>query len=367
MFLFVGALRFVFAPFFAGGDVATCGVVGRLCCGSGRLGVNYWVGRHVAVVRGELGSLRRWFIPCSVDRRRMPPLARYERGGFVRLLGGGVWVDVGAVRGTEVGGVVARLAERWRVCGGRDVYSLARCVGVAVGSLVDVVVLLRGLFPNLVEVYSGGVSFDEFLRGFGVGGAVDAGVLWEEARRFVRGGVVVPNLGLLPRGRYVSVRSRAARYAIPPILSYADFKNAVVADVGSGFGTKGAASLRWGARHVVLLDVDEAVLRERGSGLLVDRVVADAHMLPLRDRAADVVIFWNVLNFLSDPDRAVEEVGRVARREVVFSVYNAASGRQISYGEFLEVLSRWGVPKAVRRLGNSQMQAVVRRHEDPGP
>jgi len=137
-----------------------------------------------------------------------------------------------------------------------------------------------------------------------------------------------------------------------------------VADVGSGFGTKGAASLRWGAKYVVLLDIDVEVLKSRGNGLLIDKVVADAHMLPLRTKSIDVTVFWNVLNFLARPNEAVEEIRRVTRREVVFSTYNAGSGRYIAFREFISIASRWGVPKVAKRLGNTQFQAVVEIYED---
>jgi len=133
-----------------------------------------------------------------------------------------------------------------------------------------------------------------------VGRSVPADLLWEEARRFVKRGLVFP--GFLPRAVRV-VRSHTARYSIPTLLAHADFKDAVVADVGSGFGTKGAASLRWGAKYVVLLDIDVEVLKSRGNGLLIDKVVADAHMLPLRTKSIDVAVFWNVLNFLARPTR----------------------------------------------------------------
>lgn len=363
VFLFVGALRFLFAPFFTNVNEVTCDVIKTLCCAEGRYGVNYWVGDLVSIVRAELGNLRRWYIPCAVDKRRMPPLARYELLGFVEVGKDAIRVNVENMHVIPLVRAVAKLVERWRVCGVRDVYTLSRCVDVPVGVLVDIVILLRALFPNLLEVYRGGSTLNDlFVK---LGRVVKADMLWGAAREFVKNGVVVPNFSLLPRRRVVkSVRSKASRYAIPPLLAYADFKDSVVADVGCGFGTKGAASIRWGARHVVLIDVDVTILRERGNGLLIDRVVADAHMLPLRERSIDVTIFWNVLNFLDEPEKAIREIARVTRREVVFSVYNATSGRYVSYGEFLKAASMWGTPKVVKRLGNSQFQAIVKRYED---
>ncbi|MEM0183723.1 MAG: class I SAM-dependent methyltransferase [Thermoproteus sp.] len=161
----------------------------------------------------------------------------------------------------------------------------------------------------------------------------------------------------MSRLRVVKVRSPFTRQKVPAIFDQADFLGAVVADVGAGYGAKGEYAVRRGARYAVLIDVDETALRER-DGLGLDRVVADAHMLPLRDRSADVVIFWNVLQFLHDEERALAEVARTARRLILFSVYNAASGRRYTWSEFLERARKLGTPIHWRR-GYAQHQAVV--------
>ncbi|MEZ0249016.1 MAG: class I SAM-dependent methyltransferase [Thermoproteus sp.] len=159
----------------------------------------------------------------------------------------------------------------------------------------------------------------------------------------------------------LKVRSPLTRRAVPSIFGQADFGGAVVVDIGAGYGAKGMYAAKRGARHVVLLDVDEEALREPDD--TVDKVVGDAHFLPFKDGAADVAIFWNVLQFLHDEERALGEVARVARRYVVFSVYNAASGRRYTWEEFLERARGLGSLVRWRRLGNVQFQAVVRRED----
>ena len=358
----MGALRLVLLPLLTNRAEADCSELRKFCCGDGKLAANYWVGDRVAVVEAQLGNLRRGQIPCAVDRRRMPPLARYEDYDLVRVAESRVHVDVGKLLRYPLFRVAKRVVDSLGFCGARDVASFATCAGLPEAAAVDAIALLRLLFPNLLEVHNA-VSFNELLARWGVGRAVPADLLWEEARKFVRRGFVLPSLRSLPRTVRV-VRSQAARYSIPALLAHADFKDAVVADVGSGFGTKGAASLRWGAKYVVLLDIDVEVLKSRGNGLLIDKVVADAHMLPLRTKSIDVAVFWNVLNFLARPNEAVEEIRRVTRRETVFSTYNAGSGRYIAFREFISIASRWGVLKVMKRLGNTQFQAVVRIYED---
>jgi len=84
-------------------------------------------------------------------------------------------------------------------------------------------------------------------------------------------------------------------------------------------------------------------------------------MLPIREKGVDITISWNVFPFLRDEVKALEELKRVVRREIVLSVYNVASAyRRYSYVDFLDIVLRLGKPKVVRRFAHQQFQAVVR-------
>jgi ubiquinone/menaquinone biosynthesis C-methylase UbiE len=65
---------------------------------------------------------------------------------------------------------------------------------------------------------------------------------------------------------------------------------------------------------------EAARLRRRGPFVL-----ADAHRLPLRDRAVDVAALIATLEFLDSPARALEECVRVAERGLVLVVLNRHS------------------------------------------
>jgi len=222
-----------------------------------------------------------------------------------------------------------------------------------------------------LEIYRN-LSFSEKLGD--VGRLLRKEDYWADLYYYIETGYITPNEFLIKPSFYSQdviilrkVRGFVARYSIPRLLHLVDFRDAVVADIGCGYGTKGAFGIRNGARHVVLLDIDEKVLRERGNGLLIDKVVADAHALPIRDKAIDVSIFWNVLPFLKDEEKVLNEVKRITRREVAVSVYNAVSAfRRYSYADFLEIVLRLGKPKAIRKIGRNQFQAVVRyAHQNP--
>lgn len=162
------------------------------------------------------------------------------------------------------------------------------------------------------------------------------------------------------------IRSGSSKYSVPSILNLVNFNNAVVADIGCGFGVKGGTyGLRRGASFVILIDIDEDVLRLRRSGWAVDRVVADARRLPLRDYSIDVAIFWNVINFIRDKESSINEVKRVSRREVVFSAYNAINAYwNYDYENFMIDALKLGRPVIIRRVSNTQFQAVVRVAHD---
>jgi SAM-dependent methyltransferase len=351
------ASRLLLAPTITHSDEVNCNLVSRLVGGGERLTANFWVEDIVAVVRAKVGNLRRYEVPCAVDVRRMPPLRRYVDMGLAEIRNGVLVVRRDAVTDTPLGRAVAKTVSCLSTRP-TPVKKVAECAGMDVAKTAFVVSLLRVLYPATLEIF-GGYSADSVFAQYGVGAKLPAREMWDEITKLAERGIVVPNPALIRGGRPTVVRSRAAKYSIPPILAAVDYRDAVVLDVGSGFGTKGAATIRWGARHVILLDIDETILRARGNGLLIDRIVGDAHMLPIRSRGVDVAIFWNVYNFLHRPEEAVAEIKRVAKRAVAFSVYNALSGRYVDYRQFLDTASKWGRVKAVRRLGDSQYQAVV--------
>ncbi|MEM4438737.1 MAG: class I SAM-dependent methyltransferase [Pyrobaculum sp.] len=345
----VGATRLLFLPLFH--RPITCEALSDLTNGRA---VNYKTDDYLIVVEGGIGPITQYKIPCVLDIKRMPPLKRYIEAGFLTKdfkRGPNYAVIEFYYR------VVATVYRAMKWCSG-DIHTFSNCVGVPEGEVKKAIGILRTLYPSLLEISYGNIFFRDKLGN--KGRLIRRDDYWSDLYYFIENGVITTSK---KPERYVVrlVRSHAARYSIPPILDKVDFRDAVVSDIGSGFGTKGAYGIRRGARYVLLIDIDEKILRQRGSGLLVDRIVADAHFLPLRNKSVDVVILWNVLQFLSDEIKALSEVKRIVRREVVLSVYNAVSGlRRYSYNDFIERAVNLGRLKVLRRYGNNQFQAIVR-------
>jgi len=353
----VGAVRLLFLPLL-GFDVSckTLDIITR------NKTVNYKTDRYAVVVGNGVGKLSEFRVPCILDERRMPPLRRYIDLGLLRadFKRGPNYSILEAFFGNIT---VIYHSLKW--CSG-NIYDIAKCTKMPESKAKEALALLRTLYPSLFEIHRN-LPFSEQLGD--VGRLLRKEDYWTDLYYYIETGYIISNEFLIKPSfyKFKKVRGFIAKYSIPQLLYLVDFRDAVVADIGCGYGTKGAFGIRHGARHVVLLDIDEEVLRERGNGLLIDKVVADAHTLPIRDKAIDVSIFWNVLPFLKDEEKVVNEVKRVTRREVAVSVYNAVSAfRRYSFADFLEIVLRLGKPKAVRRIGRNQFQAIVRHaHQNP--
>jgi SAM-dependent methyltransferase len=120
-----------------------------------------------------------------------------------------------------------------------------------------------------------------------------------------------------------------------------------ILDLGCGTGHFTHRLTARGAR-VIGLDRSPAMLREaRARAGAAALLLADAHRLPLADRAVDLVVAVTALEFLDEPRRALAEAVRVADRGVV-----------------VVALNRWSVGGLSRRLGAQRRGALLGRARD---
>jgi SAM-dependent methyltransferase len=123
-----------------------------------------------------------------------------------------------------------------------------------------------------------------------------------------------------------------------------------VLDVGSGTGHFIPWLAERGLRPIGLDRAPAmlACLRRRLPGCPL--LLADAHALPLRDRAVDLVLFVTTIEFLDDPRRALVEAVRVAR-----------------VGVLALALNRWSLGGLSRRVGPASRDAWLRHARDLSP
>jgi ubiquinone/menaquinone biosynthesis C-methylase UbiE len=106
-----------------------------------------------------------------------------------------------------------------------------------------------------------------------------------------------------------------------------DLDVATVLDVGAGNGYFTWLLEAWGP--TVAVDFARTMLLQHPAKL---RVQADALRLPFGDRAFDVTFCGNLLHHLDDPEAAVEEMARVARRYVVLVEPNRNNPLMFAFG-----------------------------------
>lgn len=169
-------------------------------------------------------------------------------------------------------------------------------------------------------------------------------------------------------GWYATPRGRRASRAETALLGWllTGFSQAQSAlDVGCGTGH----FTRWLARRglpTIGLDRAPTMLAELRRQLPdCPALLADAHALPLRDRAVDLVVFVATLEFLDDPRAALAEAARVARRGLIAVALNRWSAGALSrrIGPSVSLLSRARdlSPRELRRLiGEAAAKRLVR-------
>jgi SAM-dependent methyltransferase len=172
----------------------------------------------------------------------------------------------------------------------------------------------------------------------------------QDARKYATGNPVVQRLITRWAGR---LRTEMAKLAPP---------GAVIADVGVG---EGLALARVRPDGVALVGVeyrpDKAkVARDGVDGLAP--VVGDAGLLPLRDAAVPLTTCVEVLEHLTDPGPAVEELARVARDGCIVSVPwepwfrlgNLARGKNVT---------RFGNdPEHLQFFTRGRLETLLKRH-----
>jgi len=106
---------------------------------------------------------------------------------------------------------------------------------------------------------------------------------------------------------------------------FSDIQSLLEIGCGTGHFTRYFAEF---LPSVVGLDISPAMLKEarsRNADKEIPYLVGDALRLPFSDASFDVVAFITTLEFIDEPQQALKEAGRVARRGLLLGVLNAHS------------------------------------------
>jgi ubiquinone/menaquinone biosynthesis C-methylase UbiE len=121
---------------------------------------------------------------------------------------------------------------------------------------------------------------------------------------------------------------------------------------------------RYGDVLITGLDLPDAGLAKEWSSRDLVGMFGDAGALPVRDRSADLVLAIEVLEHLPDPARALQELARVARRDVVVSVPNEPTWRALNMARGSYLKEMGNTPGHIQHWSAKQFAALVGEHFD---
>jgi SAM-dependent methyltransferase len=146
-----------------------------------------------------------------------------------------------------------------------------------------------------------------------------------------------------PHGRRVDEAERALLTRL--LECFPTARTALEIGCGTGHFTAWLTSQGW---RVIGLDRAPAMLAQvRQHRPDIPIILGDAHDLPIREGAVDLVVFVTTLEFLDEPARALAEATRVARQGLV-----------------VVALNRWSLGGLSRRWGSRVRQALLGQARD---
>lgn len=138
-------------------------------------------------------------------------------------------------------------------------------------------------------------------------------------------------------------------------------------DVGCGEGrvTEHLAERLAPDARVVGLDRDVPELRAAWAAReapRIERMTGDAHALPFRDDAFDVVTLIEMLQLVPDPPRALDEALRVARRAIVVTVPDEPLWRALNLARGAYVRERGNTPGHIHHWSRAAFADLLAAH-----
>lgn len=138
-----------------------------------------------------------------------------------------------------------------------------------------------------------------------------------------------------------------------------------VLEVGAG---EGLVARRLLERHpglaVTILDLPDPELAANWSDIAASGVQGSVEALPFPDASADLVMAIEVMEHVPDPDRAIAEIARVSRRDVILSVPREPIWRigNMARGRYISDLGN--TPGHIQHWSKASFTALVARHLD---
>lgn len=150
--------------------------------------------------------------------------------------------------------------------------------------------------------------------------------------------------------------------AMADMLHGLQIRDAFEIGCGEGFSTQQIRRMLPGAT-LEAADVEDRLVdeaRRKNPGVMITR--ESVYELPRTDRSADVVFLLEVLEHLSDPDKAMAEVCRVSRRYVLASVPREPLWSMMNLSRLKYIRSLGNTPGHVQHWSASRFGKFVSSH-----
>jgi ubiquinone/menaquinone biosynthesis C-methylase UbiE len=149
------------------------------------------------------------------------------------------------------------------------------------------------------------------------------------------------------------------------MLPFDDPPPARVLEVGVGEGEiSDRLRARYPAAELVGFDLHDAALEAQWRARAQRNVVADAIAAPFAVGTFDLVLAVEVLEHVGDPRRALAEIARVARRDVVVSVPREPLWRALNVARGAYVKDLGNTPGHVQHWSRRQFAGLVGQYFD---
>jgi len=121
---------------------------------------------------------------------------------------------------------------------------------------------------------------------------------------------------------------------------------------------------RYGDVLITGLDLPDDGLAKEWADRTIVGTFGDACALPVRDHSVDLVLAIEVLEHLPDPARALQELARIARRDVVVSVPNEPTWRALNMARGSYLKEMGNTPGHIQHWSAKRFAALVGEHFD---
>lgn len=148
---------------------------------------------------------------------------------------------------------------------------------------------------------------------------------------------------------------------IKTILKPLDYNNLLDIGCGEGYITNEIAALK--SSSVTGIDLGEEPLKKAKSRYgYIEFIKCSAYRLPFNDNIFDAVATIEILEHLDNPEKALEEIKRVAKKWIIFSVPNKPLWRILNVMSLRYLKDLGNTPGHINHWTLKEFAGLIKKH-----